>query len=61
VVHVHQHRRARDGYLPWRIDPSPDGAYRIGGDEWTFHPVPEKSEGIMHADRAHMPSAAKRA
>lgn len=40
LIHVHQHLRALDGYLPWRIDPDPDGNYRIDGDEWTsWRPV----------------------
>lgn len=41
LVHVHQHLRARDGYLPVRIDPDPDGNYRIDTPEWTFHIAPE--------------------
>lgn len=45
LVHVYQHRRARDGYLPWHIDPDADGNYPIVGDEWEFEGVPEKSEG----------------
>jgi hypothetical protein len=45
LIHVHQHLRGRDGYLPWRIDPDPDGNYPIAGDEWVFEAVPEKSEG----------------
>lgn len=45
LVHVHPHLRALDGYLPWRIEPDTDGNYRIDGDEWTFYPVPVKSEG----------------
>jgi hypothetical protein len=60
LVHVHQHRRARDGYLPWRIDPSPDGGYRIDGDEWTIHPVSDKSEGIEHTVRSPRLRATKR-
>ncbi|MDT8916053.1 hypothetical protein [Amycolatopsis sp. PS_44_ISF1] len=48
LVHVHQHLRARDGYLPSRIDPDPDGNYRIDSDEWTFQAVSEKSEGAVH-------------
>lgn len=45
LVHVHQHRRSHDGYLPWRIDPDADGNYWIGGQEWVFQAVSEKSEG----------------
>ncbi|QFU86742.1 hypothetical protein [Amycolatopsis sp. YIM 10] len=48
LIHVHQHLRSRDGYLPWRINPDPDGNYRIDGDEWTFHVVSEKSEGEVN-------------
>ncbi|WP_329072709.1 hypothetical protein [Amycolatopsis sp. NBC_01480] len=48
LVHVHQHLRSRDGYLPRRIDPDPDGNYRIDGDEWTFQAASEKSEGEAH-------------
>ncbi|TKG60952.1 hypothetical protein [Prauserella endophytica] len=48
LVHVHQHLRALDGYLPWRIDPDADGNYRIDGDEWTFQAVSEKSEGEVY-------------
>jgi len=39
LVHVHQHLRVLDNYLPWRIDPDHDGNYSIDGDEWTFHRV----------------------
>lgn len=39
LVHVHQHLRVLDNYLPWRIDPDADGNYAIDGDEWIFHPV----------------------
>ncbi len=60
LVHVHQHRRVHDGYLPWRIDPSPDGTYRIECDGWTFHPVPGKSEGIAHAFRPRWSRAGER-
>ncbi|WP_020663103.1 hypothetical protein [Amycolatopsis benzoatilytica] len=45
LVHVHQHLRSLDGYRPWRIDPDPDGNYRIDGHEWTFHAASETSEG----------------
>ncbi|MEV8609514.1 hypothetical protein AB0383_16545 [Amycolatopsis sp. NPDC051373] len=48
LVHVHQHRRALDGYLPRRIVPDADGNYRLDGDEWTFEVVSEKSEGEVH-------------
>ncbi|WP_216211114.1 hypothetical protein [Amycolatopsis aidingensis] len=48
LVHVHQHLRALDGYLPWRIEPDTDGNYRIDGDEWTFQTVPVTSEGDVH-------------
>ncbi|MEV6639648.1 hypothetical protein [Amycolatopsis sp. NPDC051371] len=51
LVHVHQHRRTCDGYLPWRIEAMPDGTYRIDGDEWSFRPVHRKSEGMPHAFR----------
>ncbi|SFO04764.1 hypothetical protein [Amycolatopsis rubida] len=47
LVHVHQHQRAFDGYLPWRIEPDLDGNYRIDGDQWTFRTVPAKSEGTV--------------
>ncbi|MEV7042866.1 hypothetical protein [Amycolatopsis sp. NPDC051061] len=60
LVHVHQHHRARDGYLPWRIDPGPDGAYRVDRDEWPFDLLPGKSEGIVHAFRAIRPTGEKR-
>ncbi|MBN6034139.1 hypothetical protein [Amycolatopsis sp. 195334CR] len=36
LIHVHQHLRSRDAYLPWRINPDPDGNYRIEGGEWAF-------------------------
>ncbi|OXM59552.1 hypothetical protein [Amycolatopsis vastitatis] len=45
LVHVHQHLRARNGYLPVRISPDPDGNYRIDTPEWAFEVVTEKSEG----------------
>jgi hypothetical protein len=48
LVHVHQHLRALDGYLPWRIDPDADGNYRIDGEDWTFQAASEKSEGEVH-------------
>jgi hypothetical protein len=51
LVHVHQHFRARDGYLPVRIDPDPDGNYRIDTPEWAFEVVSEKSEGAVTALR----------
>ncbi len=45
LLHVHPLLRARDGYLPARIEPDDNGHYRIDTPEWTFRTVPEKSEG----------------
>lgn len=39
LVHIHQHLRALDAYVPWRIDPDQHGHYRIDGDEWTWRHV----------------------
>ncbi|VVJ22696.1 Uncharacterised protein [Amycolatopsis camponoti] len=55
LVHVHQHLRAREGYLPWRIEPGADGTYRIDSDEWIFRMAPRKSEGIPFSFRLHQP------
>ncbi|QWF81034.1 hypothetical protein [Amycolatopsis sp. CA-230715] len=61
LVHVHQHWRSLDGYLPWRIHPDPDGNYRIDRDEeWAFQAVSEKSEGAVHP-AATTPEGGRRA
>ncbi|MFI5593666.1 hypothetical protein ACIA5G_52190 [Amycolatopsis sp. NPDC051758] len=61
LVHVHQHRRACDGYLPWRIEPGSDGAYRVDGDEWIFRPALGKSEGMVHGFRPTWPGVGTQA